>query len=74
LSKIGSMDTNPNTIIDALGGTSEVAEMCKLTTGAVSQWRRKGIPKPWVRFFQERRPDLFGLPTRGRRASSKKAA
>jgi len=68
------MDTNPNTIIDALGGTSEVAEMCRLTTGAVSQWRRNGIPKPWLRFFQERHPDLFGLPTRGRRASSKKVA
>lgn len=68
------MDTNPNTIIDALGGTSVVAEMCDLTTGAVSQWRQNGIPKPWLRFFKERRPDLFGLSVRGRRPSNKKAA
>jgi len=48
-----------NTLIDALGGTSKVAEMCGLTTGAVSQWRTNGVPKAWVMFFKARRPDLF---------------
>jgi len=53
------MDTNK--IIDSLGGTSAVAELCGITTGAVSQWRTSehGIPKPWLKFFQATRPDLF---------------
>ena len=52
---------NTNHIIDALGGTSAVAEMCDLTTGAVSQWRTSehGIPKAWLMYFREKRPDIF---------------
>ena len=57
-------------IIDALGGTSTVAELCDITTGAISQWRvdyatgerlsaEKGIPKPWLKFIKQMRPDLF---------------
>jgi hypothetical protein len=46
-------------LIDELGGTSRVAEMCDLTTGAISQWRTNGIPKPWLKFFKAKRPDLF---------------
>lgn len=48
-----------NFLIDAQGGTSEVAKLCNLTTGAISQWRHNGIPKPWLMFFMQRRPDLF---------------
>lgn len=53
------MDTNQ--IIDELGGTVAVANMCGLTSGAVSQWRTSetGIPKPWMKFFQAIRPDVF---------------
>ena len=53
------MDTNK--IIDSLGGTSAVAEMCNISTGAVSQWRtsENGIPKPWLMFFRATRPDVF---------------
>lgn len=57
-------------IIDALGGTGAVAEICGLTTGAISQWRgegkygrrytaEEGIPKPWLMFFEQRNPELF---------------
>ncbi|OZI32538.1 hypothetical protein CAL29_28185 [Bordetella genomosp. 10] len=46
-------------LIDALGGTVEVAELCELTTGAVSQWRINGIPKGWKRFFRSHRPDVY---------------
>lgn len=48
-----------NTIIDAMGGTNEVARLCDLTPGAVSQWRDNGIPKPWLKFFEVVRPDVF---------------
>jgi hypothetical protein len=57
------MDTNKTAsqIIDALGGTSAVAEMCDLTTGAVSQWRTSptGIPNAWLKFFRASRPEIF---------------
>ena len=48
-----------NRIIDALDGTSAVAEMFEITTGAVSQWRTEGIPKPRLQYIQLLRPDLF---------------
>lgn len=50
-----------NEIIDSLGGTVAVSELCGITTGAVSQWRtsKNGIPKPWLLFFKERNPELF---------------
>ena len=48
-------------IIDALGGTLAVSKICGITTGAVSQWRSSpnGIPKPWLKFFMERNPEIF---------------
>ncbi len=46
-------------IIDELGGTSKVAEMCEITTGAVSQWRDTGIPKARLRYLQLLRPEVF---------------
>lgn len=48
-----------NTIIDRLGGTTTVAELTELTAGAISQWRQKGIPDPWLRLFKATRPDVF---------------
>lgn len=48
-----------NRIIDALEGTSKVAEMFEITTGAVSQWRDEGIPKPRMQYIKLLRPDLF---------------
>ena len=53
------MNTNPNLIIDSLGGTCAVAKICDVSAQAVSQWRVNGIPKPWLMFFKEKRPDLF---------------
>lgn len=63
------MDTNH--IIDALGGTSVVAELCGITTGAVSQWRtsERGIPKPWIKFFKATRPEVFEQPEAGKEAA-----
>jgi DNA-binding transcriptional regulator YdaS (Cro superfamily) len=31
-------------IIDALGGSTAVADICGVKSQAVSQWRRRGIP------------------------------
>lgn len=47
------MDTNTaNRIIDALGGTNAVAELCEVTAQAVSQWRTDGIPKSRMMFIK----------------------
>lgn len=46
-------------LIDKLGGTCRVAEICGITTGAVSQWRTNGIPSYRLDFFRLLRPDLF---------------
>jgi hypothetical protein len=46
-------------IIELLGGTTRVAEMCDVTPGAVSQWKNNGIPKPWLRFFESQHPEVF---------------
>lgn len=51
----------PDQIIDALGGTVKVSEICEISTGAVSQWRtaKGGIPKPWIKFFKAKYPKVF---------------
>ena len=34
-------------LIDALGGTGEVAKRFGVSDGAVSLWRKRGIPRSW---------------------------
>jgi len=46
-------------IIDSLGGTSAVADLFGLTTGAISQWRVNGIPDARLMYLKLLRPDLF---------------
>lgn len=46
-------------VIDELGGTKAVAELCETSESAVSQWRTNGIPKPRLMFLKLARPDLF---------------
>lgn len=49
-------------LIELLGGTTKVAEICDVTPGAVSQWKNNGIPKPWLRFFEIQHPEVFKTP------------
>lgn len=56
---------DPNRIIDALGGTTEVAEMCKVTPAAVSQWREHGIPQARMMFLRLAEPKVFALLEKG---------
>lgn len=46
-------------LIDELGGTSAVANLFEIDPGAVSQWRRNGIPKPRMQYLRLARPDVF---------------
>jgi hypothetical protein len=46
-------------IIDDLGGTVAVARLCRVTKGAVSQWRINGIPPAREMYLQVVRPEVF---------------
>ena len=48
-----------NKIIDEIGGTNVVAELCEVTPQAVSQWRDDGIPPARLMFLKVVRPDVF---------------
>ena len=53
------MEINSNEIIDRLGGTVKVAELCEVTKAAVSQWRKDGIPNARLMYLRLARPDVF---------------
>ena len=38
-------------VIEALGGTAEVARMCKVRMPSVSDWKRDGIPAARMMFL-----------------------
>lgn len=50
---------DPNAIIDALGGTGKVAELCEVTPGGVSIWRKEGIPRARLMYLKLKRPKEF---------------
>lgn len=69
-----SPNVTPDEIIDALGGTSEVARLCEIQPPSVSGWRKLGIPKAQMNFLRLARPAVFaqlGLaePVVGRRST-----
>ena len=47
-------------VIDDLGGTNAVAELCDVSPQAVSQWREDGIPKARLMYLKAVRPDVCG--------------
>lgn len=58
---------NDSEIIDQLGGTAKVAELCEVSPPAVSQWRESGIPNSRLMFLRLARPDVFGKVKKPRR-------
>ena len=50
---------DPNEIIDALGGTFRVAELCEVRPPSVSDWRKYGIPRARMMFLRIARPEVF---------------
>ncbi len=49
---------NPSELIDALGGTVKVAELCEVWPSAVSQWRTDGIPRARLMYLRAVRPEI----------------
>lgn len=57
---LGMAHLEHSKLIDSLGGTGAVADLCGgITSQAVSKWRRTGIPIPWLKFLELKRPELF---------------
>ena len=54
-----SMEHTDSVIIDKLGGTSKVAELCRVSSQAVSKWRREGIPPARRMFLELVLPEAF---------------
>jgi len=54
-----STHQSPHEVIDALGGTTEVARLCDVEPQAVSQWRHRGIPPARLMYLRLLRPDVF---------------
>lgn len=52
---------NASEVIDRLGGTAKVAEMCDVQPPSVSEWRKNGIPKARQQFLRLLKPEAFGL-------------
>ncbi|HHA2620870.1 TPA: hypothetical protein ACOECG_004410 [Stenotrophomonas maltophilia] len=46
-------------IIDRLGGTAEVARICRIKPPSVSEWRASGIPPARRQFLELLRPEAF---------------
>lgn len=45
-------------LIDRLGGPVALATLCDVSSQAVSQWKRYGIPKARRQFLRLARPDV----------------
>lgn len=58
--KMLCMDKTSSQIIDELGGTQSVADLCEVKPPAVSQWRTEGIPRARLMYLRAIRPDVFG--------------
>jgi hypothetical protein len=57
-----------NQIIDALGGTNEVARLCNVKPPSVSGWREDGIPDARLMYLKVIRPDIF-TPAKSKEAA-----
>ena len=50
---------NATVIIEALGGTFRVAELCEVRPPSVSDWKKHGIPRARMMFLRVARPEIF---------------
>ena len=41
-------------VVSHLGGTNALASVCGVRPSSVSDWKRTGVPRPWVLYLRER--------------------
>ncbi len=72
------MNTHAAKVIDALGGTAEVARLFEISMPSVSDWKRDGIPPARVMFLRvAKRKQLAGIDLQAAtadRASSRESS
>jgi len=71
------MNKTDSQIIDELGGTSAVADLCQVSSPSVSEWRHSGIPRARRMYLQVLFPDVFKAgrsPSLSRNVSDREAA
>jgi hypothetical protein len=51
-------------IIYALGGNTVIGVALEITPQAISYWRRKGIPRPWLQLLRAKYPSAFPKRTK----------
>ena len=68
------MGMTPSAIIDALGGTSEVARLCNVKAPSVSEWRVRGIPPAREMYLRAVRPEVFEAASVNQAESGSEAA
>lgn len=58
-----------NHVINALGGTKAVAEICQVRAPSVSEWRTNGLPRAREQFLRLRNPEAFVVSRRRKKAA-----
>lgn len=53
------MNVHACKVIDALGGTAEVARIFKIKMPSVSKWRDTGIPRARIMYIQAAKPGVL---------------
>lgn len=53
------MEHFDSSVIDSIGGNAKVAELCNISSQAVSKWRREGIPQARRQFLELAFPEAF---------------
>lgn len=59
----GSMSHPHSQVIDRLGGNNAVAKLCRVSSQAVSKWRKEGFPIYREDYLRLARPDAFVTDT-----------
>jgi hypothetical protein len=49
-------------IIEELGGTYAVADLCKVKPPSVSEWKKSGIPSARRQYLELLKPEIFNQP------------
>ena len=45
-------------IVEAFGGTNNLARLLGLAPAAISQWKVHGIPRAWMAYLLVKKPDI----------------
>ena len=56
--KLTKQDT-AELLIEEMGGTVKVAQICQITPASVSGWKKHGVPIGWQKYFSIAFPEVW---------------